>query len=230
MSRTLIVTLFLACIASTAHADSHGPVRNLVSLAVAAKEDVASDQLVVQLFVEHEAREQAPASNKVNEDMAWALAAAKKVPAVTAQTLEYRTNPVYDERDVIAWRVHQSLRLESTDHDALTALLGTLQERLAIESVSYEVSDAVRDAVDERLIAAAIKRFTARAQQVTATFGRNAYTLVNVNIDSHGNQPPPMPYAARMVEMKADVANPAIEAGLQSIEVGINGTIELAAD
>jgi predicted secreted protein len=228
MSR-ILPGLLLLLIATAAGADAHGPVRNLVSLAATAREDVPSDQLVVQLFAEHETRAQTGAGNAVNEDMAWALAAAGQVPAVAARTLDYRTEPVYDEQRVVGWRVRQSLRLTSTDHAALTALLGTLQERLAIESVGYEVSDAVRDNVVERLTTAAIERFRARAQRIAEAFGRPGYTLVNVNIDSHGPPPPPMPYAARMTAMKADMAPPAIEAGVQSIEVGINGTIELAA-
>jgi predicted secreted protein len=227
--RRLILLLALAFALPPAMADSHGPVRNLVSLSARAAEQVDNDLLVILLFVEHESAQQATASDQVNQDMAWALATAKGVAAVKSQTLDYQTQPVYDEHRITAWRVRQSLRLESADKDALTGLLGKLQERLAIQSVSYEVSPALRDQVEARLIEAAIVSFGARAERITRTFGRASYTLVNVNIDAHGNQPPPMPYAPRMLAMKADVAEPSLAAGVQTIEVGINGTIELAA-
>ena len=45
---------------------------------------------------------------------------------------------------------------------------------------------------------------------------------------SRGNLPQPMMYGGRAMAMKAEVANPAIEAGTQSVEVVVNGTIELA--
>jgi predicted secreted protein len=151
------------------------------------------------------------------------------VSAVKAQTVDYQTHPVYDEQRIIAWRVRQSLRLEATDKAAMTKLLGSLQERLAIASVGYEVSPARREEVEARLIEAAIRRFGARAERITQTFGRAHYTLVNVNIDAHGNAPQPMEYMPRMVAMKADMAEPSIAAGVQTIVVGINGTIELAA-
>lgn len=218
--------LFLS-FTSAVYANDHGPTRNLVSLAVSAKQDVASDLLVVQLFAEHESHDQAKASNQVNEDMAWALAAAKSAKAIKSQTLDYRSDPIYDEQKITGWRMHQGLRLTSSDHDALTALVGTLQQKLAIETVSYAVSDVVRDAVDEALIADAIKRFSLRAQKVVESFGRKGYTLVNVNIDNHGSTPPPMVFAGRAMTMKAEVASPSIEAGTQSVEVTVSGSIEL---
>jgi predicted secreted protein len=210
-----------------AWADSHGPVRNLVSLAARAAEQVDNDLLVVVLYVEHEGPQQAAPADSVNQDMAWALAAAKPVGSVKAQTLDYQTQPVYDDRRISAWRVRQSLRLESLDKDALTGLLGTLQERLAIQTVGYEVSPARREQVEARLIEAAIQAFSARAERVTRSFGRGAYTLVNVNIDTQGGQPVPISYAPRMLAMKAEVADPSLASGVQTIEVAIHGTIEL---
>ena len=226
--RTIFITLLLL-LATNSHAADNAPSRNLVSLAASAKEDVASDLLIVQLFVEHDGRDQAKAAKQVNEDMAAALATAKQAEGVKAQTLDYRSDPIYDEQQKIsAWRVHQGLRLESADHDGLSVLLGKLQARLAIESVGYGVSDSLRATVEERLTDDAIKRFSARAHQVAESFGRKAYTLVNVNIDQRGNTPPPMAYAGRAMAMKAEVASPALEAGTQAIEVAVNGTIELA--
>ena len=50
--------LLLAVLVVNAHADEHGPTRNLVSLSVSAREDVQSDLLVVQLAAQHDGREQ----------------------------------------------------------------------------------------------------------------------------------------------------------------------------
>ncbi len=228
MMKRILVALLLT-LAAASHAEDNAPNRNLVSLTVSAKEDVASDLLVVRLFVEQDAREQATAADVVNKTMAAALAIAKGSKGVKAQTLDYRSDPIYDDQQKISsWRVHQGLRLESADHDGLTALLGKLQSSLAIESVGYEVSDNLRETVVERLTDEAIKRFSTRAQKIAQSFGRKSYTLVNANLDQRGNMPQPMLYAGRAMAMKADVASPAIEAGTQAIEVAVNGTIELA--
>lgn len=219
----------LLTVAAASHAADNAPNRNLVSLSASAKEEVASDLLVVRLFVEQDAREQAKAADVVNKAMAAALTSARGSTGVKAQTLDYRSDPIYDDQQKISsWRVHQGLRLESADHDGLSALLGKLQGSLAIESVGYEVSDELRATVVERLTDEAIKRFSARAQKVAASFGRKSYTLVNANLDQRGEMPQPMMYGGRAMAMKADVANPAIEAGTQSVEVAVSGTIELA--
>jgi predicted secreted protein len=228
MMKRILVALLLT-VAAAGHAEDNTPNRNLVSLTASAKEDVASDLLVVRLFVEKDAREQATAADVVNKTMAAALGVAKATKGVKAQTLDYRSDPIYnDQQKISSWRVHQGLRLESADHDGLSALLGKLQGSLAIESVGYEVSDNLRETVVERLTDDAIKRFSARAQKIAQSFGRKSYTLVNANLDQRGNMPQPMMYGGRALAMKAEVANPAIEAGTQSVEVAVNGTIELA--
>lgn len=222
------LVLALALAPATAAADSHQPVKNLVSLSVSVNEDVPNDLLVVRMYVQHEARQQAQASKRVNEDMAWALAKAKAVTAVKAQTLDYRTNPVYNDRRLESWRTRQALSLESADTDALTELMGVLQERLSIESVGYQVSDAVREAAHARLIDAAVEQFSARAAQIAAAFGRQGYTLVNVDIHTQGHAPPPIAYRGRAMAMSAEDAAPSIEAGDQSVSVTASGTVELA--
>ncbi|MGR8919056.1 MAG: SIMPL domain-containing protein [Gammaproteobacteria bacterium] len=206
------------------------PPRNQVSFDVFAAEDVDSDLLVVRLYTQHEGREQAQAADRVNKTMAWALAEAAKVDVVKAQTLDYRTNPVYEDRRIRAWTARQSLRLESGDTGALTRLLGVLQERVAVESIGYEISPALRAAVTQRLTARAITLFRERADRIAAAFGRQGYTLMNASVGSHGGTPPPVRYAARALAMEADVAQPSIEAGSQDVRISVSGTIELAAE
>ncbi|MGE0486121.1 MAG: SIMPL domain-containing protein [Gammaproteobacteria bacterium] len=229
--KRITCALALGLASLVAHAEDAGPRRNLVSLSVSASEEVASDLLVVRMTVLHEAAKQATTADRVNEDMAWALAAARAVGAVKAQTLDYRTTPVYEERQIRAWRTQQSLRLESADTVALTGLLGTLQERLAVESIGYEISPAAREAAEQRLIDSAIAAFRGRAAQVARAFGRQDYGVVNVNVGTSGYQPPPpMAYAGRALAMKAEVADPSIAAGEQLVTVDVNGTIELGGN
>ncbi|MCP5201616.1 MAG: SIMPL domain-containing protein [Gammaproteobacteria bacterium] len=229
--KPIVCALLLCLFGGVVHAGDDGPQRNLVSLAVSASEEVASDLLVVRMMVLHEAAKQATTADRVNDDMAWALATARAVAGIKAQTLDYRTTPVYEDRQIRAWRTQQSLRLESADTTALTALLGTLQERLAIESIGYEISPALREAIEQRLIDSAIAAFRGRASQVARAFGRADYGIVNVNVGTSGYRPPPpVAYAGRALAMKAEVADPSIAGGEQTVTVDVNGTIELGGD
>lgn len=91
--------------------------------------------------------------------------------------------------------MRQAMRLESTDTDTLTALIGDVQEKLAVESIAHAVSDGVRWAVEERLIATAIRQFRTRAEQVAHEFGPTGYNVVNTNINTRGAKRPPMVFA-----------------------------------
>ena len=198
-----------------------------VDFSVSVEEDVANDTLVAVLFVQKEGQKQASVSNQVNETMSWALERAKRSPAVRSQTLSYNTNPVYSDRRIVGWRAQQSLRLESTDSDKLTGLMGELQSRMGVQSVNYEVSKSARDAAQGGLIERAIGQFRARADRIAASMQRPGWRLVRMNIGTGGHNPGPRVFHAQMARAEADVAAPSLQAGDQSISVSISGQIEL---
>lgn len=233
---TRIIASVLLCAAFTlpaavTFADGSEPLLNRVSFAVDVSEEVDNDVIVVQFFSEHQSPAQAQSANRVNEDMTWAVEVARAVPGIDVTTPGYRTNPVYDKGRIRAWQTRQSLRLESKDFDAVTGLVATLQERLGVESMGYQVSTERRKAVEARLVDDAIRHFGERAAAVTASFGRQSYSLVDASVGTHGARPPPIAFRGRAMAMEAaDVAQPAIAAGQQTVQVTVNGTIELSAD
>jgi predicted secreted protein len=160
--------------------------------------------------------------------MAWAVSRAKAAASVQAQTLDYRTQPVYQKGVMSGWRVTQSLRLESRDPAALADLIGVLQEQLVVQQVDYEVSREQRRTVEDRLIGEAIAGFEARAKLVTEGLKRRGWRLVRLDVSSGGG-PMPMP-RMRAVAMAEAAPPAAIEAGTQTLTVTASGEIELTAD
>ena len=200
-----------------------------VSLQATASAEVENDILVATLSVYREGSNPALLSEAVNADIHWAIEAAKKVSAVTVQTLGYRTNPIYQQQRLSGWRVRQSLRLESKDIAALSQLIGRLQERLAVGQVGYRISPQRRNAVEEELIAEAIARFQQRAALVAKQMGRSRYRVVDMNIESPGGPMRPLGRVAMSVMGEARTA-PRFEVGVQTLQVSINGIIELQQD
>ncbi len=200
-----------------------------VSLRATASAEVENDILVATLAAHREGSNPALLSEAVNADIRWAIEKAKKVSAVSVQTLGYQTRPFYRQQRLSGWRVRQGLRLESRDIAGLSQLIGTLQERLAVGQVGYRISPQRRNGVEEALIAEAITRFQQRATLVAKQMGRSRYRVVNMNIDTHGG---PLRPLAR-VEMSAIAeARPAprFEAGVQTLQVSIDGIVELQSD
>jgi len=228
-SPILLLVLALAALPALAHEPE---LRyNRASFSVSATEDVANDTLVAVLTVQRDGSSARQLATEVNQVMAWALAKAKEAPSIKVQTLDYQTSPIYQKNVVTGWRVSQSLRLEGRETAAVSDLVGVLQERLNLQQVGYEVSRERRKEVEDRLIGEAIAAFQARAKQVAADLQRRTFRLVQMDVSSG---PAPMPvYRQRAMPMamaEVAAAPPAIEAGTQTITIGVTGEIELSTD
>ena len=230
--RRALAVLALLAAAQPALAHDAEPRYNRASFSVSATADIENDTLVAVLAAQRDGSSARQLAGEVNEVMAWALARAKAASGVKVQTLDYQTTPIYQKNTVTGWRVSQSLRLEGQDTAAVSELAGALQERLNLQQVGYEVSPQRRKEVEDRLIGEAIAAFEARAKRVAEGLKRRSYRLVQLNVDSGGG-PAPLPRYRAMPSAMADVAAappPAIEAGTQTITVGVSGEIELSTD
>jgi len=228
-SPILLLVLALAALPALAHEPE---LRyNRASFSVSATEDVANDTLVAVLTVQRDGSSARQLATEVNQVMAWALAKAKEASSIKVQTLDYQTSPIYQKNVVTGWRVSQSLRLEGRETAAVSDLVGVLQERLNLQQVGYEVSRERRKEVEDRLIGEAIAAFQARAKRVAADLQRRTFRLVQMDVSTG---PAPMPvYRQRAMPMamaEVAAAPPAIEAGTQTITVGVTGEIELSTD
>ncbi len=220
----LCATLLMAT--TVAYAESGPLAYERVHLNASANEQVENDTVIAVLYAQVESHDVARASDEVNRLIAAAMKSAQARERIKARTLEYRTTPVYRAGKTTGeWQVQQSMRLESRDSAALSALVGELQKTLALRSLDYELSDAARQQVLERLTQRAIQAFKARAQRVTQAWGRERYRLVEMQIGDSDTAPPrPL---LRAAPMSATLAAPTIEAGEQQVSVTVQGTIEL---
>ena len=198
-----------------------------VSLSAAAESEVPNDLLTAVLFAQREGSEASRLAQEVNRAIDWGVEEAKKVPRVKVRTLEYRTHPVYNKQTLSGWRVRQSIRLESADASLLSELVGRLQKRLSVDSIAYKLSPERRRQAENELIERALAAFTERAKLIAKQLGRPEYRLVKVDVNTGGTVPRPI-YRTSAMAMRADAAPPpAIEPGTQTVQVQVNGTIEL---
>jgi predicted secreted protein len=226
----ILVLAYLVAITPVLAHEDHEMVYDQIDLSANAEQEVQNDLSIAMLYTEHEGQRQAEVADRVNATMAWALGQAKSVTGVKAQTAQYNTYPIYanNATTVTGWRARQSVRLEARDPKALGDLIGVLQEKLAVESISAGVSKEAREAAESTLTGQALSQFQARAQQIAAALGRPGYRVVRINIGTSGQLPSPVAYRGAM--MMADKAGPAqIEAGEQTMSVAVSGTIQLDA-
>lgn len=225
MKRTPVLFCLLLLL-GTAGADELN--YNQVQLAAEAKGEVPNDTLVAVLYSRHEGHDPAALAGKVNQEIGWAVKMAKETPEIHTQTLSYRTNPKYDKGHLIGWRAEQSVQIKSRDIPGISKLIGDLQSKLAVQSVSYLVSDEVRKKAEEKLIKEALQNFQQRAAMITQSLGRKDYRLVHINVNTN-KVPTPRPYM-RSMAMEAQATTPTFETGSQDLSLTVMGTVEISGE
>jgi predicted secreted protein len=225
MTRLIFAGLALGALMVAAEARSQDELTyDRVDLSASASLDIEQDLLIAIVFSEVENNDQADAADAVNAAISWAADRARRVDGIDIETTTYTTRPLYaNGRRISGWVARQGLRLESEDAEALSELLGELQERVAIQSINYGVSREAREAAEETL------KFNRRAALIADELGRNGFRLVRLNIGTTGGDFIAYERARISAFSAQTVAPPEVEAGAETLTVTVNGQIELDA-
>jgi predicted secreted protein len=210
--------------ATVAADEGPGEAGRRVSFQVEAAREVESDWFRARVGVTVEDADAGRAAEQVNQAMQWALAQAKRVEAVRARSGGYATQPVYQEGRIRRWRASHELEIESGDAEALSTLLGTLQQKLALRSFEVSVSEARRQEVEEELVREALAAFRKRAAVVQESLGAGGYAIDTLAIATQGRAPIPV---MRASALKRAPTQPALEGGTTRIAVSVQATIAL---
>lgn len=221
--------LILLFFTQALHANDSVVNYNQISLDASASEEVDNDTMIVSLYVQEEGSKASVLSDRVNKRINAALKRIEQYPSVKVETESYSTNPVYNNSKIVAWRVRQSIKLESRDLALLSELLGELQRQLKLSSIGFDVSRDKREEYTKRLIDKALSAFSERAGQIARQLEFSSYKIVNMNVSTSGSNPHYKHRAmtAMMADTEASVAAPAIAGGKRTLSVRVSGTIEL---
>jgi predicted secreted protein len=199
---------------------------NQVHIEASSAADVDNDTMVVSLYALEEGSKATELSRKVNQKINWALNNLKQYKAIKVETESYSTNPVYNKSQVIAWRVRQSIRLESKDMSLMSDVLGEMQQQLKLSGISFDVSREKREAKTQSLIDEALTAYNNRATQIAKKLNFQSYKIVNINVSTSGSSPRYRQMNSRAMMSKMESA-PAFAAGDKTLTVRISGSIEL---
>ena len=210
-----------------AQAHEHAQRYNQISLDATASAEVENDTMVASLFVQEEGAKASELSSQVNRKINWALERLKSHSDIKVETESYSTSPVYKKSQIIAWRVRQSVKLESKDMALMSELIGELQEQLKLDGISFDVSREKREQQTEALIDKALSAFSARAKQIANNLQHDRYKIVNLHVSTSSITPRHQYRSAGVMMAEAAVVAPDFSGGERTLTVRINGTIEL---
>lgn len=223
------VILVLSCfLSSSVYAHDDVLNYNQISLEASASAEVENDTMIATLYAQEEGSKATVLSNRVNQKVNWALEKLKQYNNIKVETQSYSTTPVYSKSQVIAWRVKQSIQLESKDMSLMSEVLGELQQQLKLNGISFDVSPEKREEQNRALIDRALTAYTRRATQIASKLKSERYKIVTMNVSTSSNvaRYRHRPVTAMLAEAAPSIA-PEVAKGDQTLSVRVSGTIEL---
>ncbi|WP_058368873.1 SIMPL domain-containing protein [Psychrobacter sp. ENNN9_III] len=228
MALTTGTACLLTAMMGSAHAEPTG--YDQLTFQTEVKEEIQNDEVRASMYKKAQATNAKTLATTLNTSINNAMKIAKRYPSVTVSTGQQRTYPRYDKNDkIIGWTGQASIDLKSTDFTATSQLIADLQETLVMENLNFGVSDAKKDALEQKLMTDASRAFQNQAKNLTRAWDARGYRVVNVNLNTGNNYPRPMYSGMRMRAEAADASVPSqnFESGNSTISVTANGTIEL---
>ena len=219
----------LTAMMGSAHAEPTG--YDQLTFQTEVKEEVQNDEVRATMYKKAQASDAKTLATTLNTSINNAMKIAKRYPSVTVSTGQQRTYPRYDKNDkIIGWTGQANIDLKSTDFAATSQLIADLQQTLVMENLNFGVSDAKKDALEQKLMTDASRAFQQQAKNLTRAWDARGYRVVTVNLNTNNNNYPRPMYSMRAESAAMDSAVPSqnFESGNSTISVTANGTIELS--
>ena len=219
----------LTAMIGSAHAEPTG--YDQLTFQTEVKEEIQNDEVRATMYKKAQASDAKTLATTLNTSINNAMKIAKRYPSVTVSTGQQRTYPRYDKNDkIIGWTGQASIDVKSTDFVATSQLIADLQQTLVMENLNFGVSDAKKDALEQKLMTDASRAFQQQAKNLTRAWDARGYRVVTVNLNTNNNNYPRPMYSMRAESASMDSAVPSqnFESGNSTISVTANGTIELS--
>ncbi|HKX07455.1 MAG TPA: SIMPL domain-containing protein, partial [Stellaceae bacterium] len=191
-----IVGLALLTSVPALAADTSAPAGvTVIRLTEKAEHMMARDHLRAGLAVEATGPAAAAVQAEINRRMEAALAKAKSVSTVKAETGGYSVYPTHDPGKPTVWHGLQTLNLQSDAAADLLQLVGDLQgQGLNTQGLTFEVKDETLRKAEDGLTADALAQLRRRAETVAGDLGMTLQQIRDLTVgNAEGGGRPPVP-------------------------------------
>ena len=226
-----ITALALLAPTSALGADTAAPPGvTVIHLTERADRLMARDRLRAGLAVEVTGPVAQQVQAEINRRMEAALAKAKSVATVKAETGGYSVYPDRSPGKPPLWHGQQTLNLQSDAAADLLALMGDLQQQgLATQGLTFEVAEETLRKAEDGLTANALAALRQRADKVAGDLGMSVQQIRDITVgNAEGGARPPLPMAMMRAAGTASAPPPVAEPGDAQVSVSVQAEIWLA--
>lgn len=230
MKKICTAGMLLLAISGGAVAQQVASGGTLVTVSATGEARAENNEARALFFIEEQDKDKAAAASRVNQKMKQGVDVLKKEdPQATLASRNYYTYPVYAEerlqaggsvrkRQLTGWRVGQYLDMKTENLQKLPVTVAAAQNILALNGVTFGLSDALSKRLDATRMTDAYQNLMARLQVIAKAMGRNAADAVIETIDFDGGDNPGRPYMAasameKTARMDSQVAEASFEPG-----------------
>ena len=226
-----IIAAVLVATLSSVSASAQQTKGTIVSISGTGEVRADNDQAHVSFFIEEQDKDKDAAASRVNQKMKQGTEILKKMdPDGKYATRGYYSYPVYAEtnksRTISGWRVGQSLELTTTLIEQLPTTAAAVQQVLALNGISFGLSEVTTKSLEARRLEAAYKNLQERVQIIARAIGRDPAdaTFESLDVDSANTHFLPQP---RMFAAAAQMAKgaPVQETSFEPGETVLNATL-----
>ena len=216
----------------------------LISVSASGEVRHANDQAHLILRLDEQDKDRSAAVSRLNQKMKQGIALVKRDDATAVLTTRgYATTPIYPDepqkpgakmRQIIGWRISQSLEVMTTNLTGLPTTVADAQSLYALQGLSFSLTESAARKLDEERIQVAWRNLLARIAAMTQAMGRSSAdaTIESVDVDTSSNysmqQKTAMPMAMmRSTSDATPIEVPDFEPGETALSLQMSGKVRL---
>lgn len=201
----------------------------------------ANDEVTVSFSVSETGPDKAALASRVNRKMRTGTEIVRGHDAsAKLKSVNYNTFAIYrkakggddsEQRDVIGWRVVQSLEVTTKNLAGLPGLVAAAQGTFGVDGINFHLSEAVSSKLDDQRIVATYQNLNQRIASIAGAMGRKVSDamLEMVDFDGAGNaaRQQMVTVSGRRSRMEVNqVVEPSFEPGETTLQMQLVGKVK----
>lgn len=191
---------------------------------------VEKDLMQVTIFSRQTGSSLPTLKHKVSKDLNKVIEVAKQAGNIEIQADGISNYVNYGEKNKVSgWVADGRIYLKSKDFDAMSKVLESLGENIAVENISFSVSPEKMASLEDEMTLEIIKQFQHKASVIQQGLASKNFKINNIDIDTLNGET--SFYETRSLAMVKTLSNQTqempLEAGKATISVHASGEVEI---
>lgn len=226
---------YLAVLTGLFALSTHNPAlaeskNRIIQFQTEVSQKVENDEMQATLYTELTNKNADVLAKEINQIINKNINIVKKYPQIQIRTGNQHTYPVYNDKNQIShWRSRTEISLSSSDFKVTSEVIAKLQQDLKLSNISFNVSKAQRERIEQQLYLDVSQKFQSRAEALLKVWNAQRYELVNLQLSDSENRfhAPVAMMASASMRKSADIEPQNYEAGESEVSVTATGSIQL---